>query len=32
MMRLAADVQVLATKEGLTAHRASVRIRMPRTE
>jgi len=28
MMRLAGDVQVLATKEGLTAHRASVEIRM----
>jgi len=28
MMNLAGDVQVLATKEGLTAHRASVEIRM----
>jgi len=28
MMELAHDVQVLATKEGLTAHRASVEIRM----
>jgi len=28
MMNLAADVQVLATKEGLTAHRSSVEIRM----
>ena len=28
MMELAPDVQVLATKEGLTAHRASVEIRM----
>ncbi len=28
MMNLAADVQVLASKEGLTAHRASVEIRM----
>ena len=28
MMNLAADVRVLATKEGLTAHRASVEIRM----
>lgn len=28
MMDLAGDVQVLATKEGLTAHRASVEIRM----
>jgi histidinol dehydrogenase len=28
MMRLAGDVQVLATKEGLTAHRASVEVRM----
>jgi histidinol dehydrogenase len=28
MMHLAGDVQVLATKEGLTAHRASVEIRM----
>ena len=28
MMRLVPDVQVLATKEGLTAHRASVEIRM----
>jgi histidinol dehydrogenase len=28
MMRLAPDVQVLATKEGLTAHRASVEVRM----
>jgi len=28
MMDLAADVRVLATKEGLTAHRASVEIRM----
>ena len=27
MMRLAGDVQVLATKEGLTAHRASVEVR-----
>jgi histidinol dehydrogenase len=27
MMRLAPDVQVLATKEGLTAHRASVAVR-----
>jgi len=27
-MNLAADVQVLASKEGLTAHRASVEIRM----
>ena len=30
MMRLAPDVQVLATKEGLTAHRASVEVRMTR--
>jgi histidinol dehydrogenase len=28
MINLARDVQVLATKEGLTAHRASVEIRM----
>jgi histidinol dehydrogenase len=28
MMELAPDVQVLAAKEGLTAHRASVEIRM----
>ena len=28
MINLAGDVQVLATKEGLTAHRASVEIRM----
>ncbi|MHC4177255.1 MAG: histidinol dehydrogenase, partial [Planctomycetota bacterium] len=28
MMNLAGDVQVLATKEGLTAHRASVEIRI----
>jgi histidinol dehydrogenase len=28
MMRLAADVQTLATKEGLTAHRGSVEVRM----
>lgn len=28
MMRLAPDVQVLASKEGLTAHRESVEIRM----
>jgi len=28
MLRLAGDVQVLATKEGLTAHRASVEVRM----
>jgi histidinol dehydrogenase len=28
MLRLAPDVQVLATKEGLTAHRASVEVRM----
>jgi histidinol dehydrogenase len=28
MTRLAADVQVLATKEGLTAHRGSVEVRM----
>jgi histidinol dehydrogenase len=28
MMELARDVQVLATKEGLTAHRASVEVRM----
>ena len=28
MMRLAGDVQVLATREGLTAHRASVEVRM----
>jgi histidinol dehydrogenase len=28
MMRLAPDVQVLATKEGLTAHRGSVEVRM----
>ncbi|MBN2475506.1 MAG: histidinol dehydrogenase [Pirellulales bacterium] len=28
MMNLAADVQTLATKEGLTAHRASVEIRI----
>ncbi len=28
MMRLAGDVQVLATKEGLTAHRVSVEVRM----
>ena len=28
MMRLAPDVRVLATKEGLTAHRASVEVRM----
>jgi histidinol dehydrogenase len=28
LLRLAPDVQVLATKEGLTAHRASVEVRM----
>jgi histidinol dehydrogenase len=28
MAELASDVEVLATKEGLTAHRASVRVRM----
>jgi histidinol dehydrogenase len=28
MMRLAPEVEVLATKEGLTAHRASVEVRM----
>jgi histidinol dehydrogenase len=28
MMRLAGDVQTLATKEGLTAHRGSVEVRM----
>ena len=28
LMRLAPDVRVLATKEGLTAHRASVEVRM----
>jgi histidinol dehydrogenase len=28
LMRLAPDVQVLATKEGLTGHRASVEVRM----
>ena len=28
MMKLAGDVQVLATKEGLTAHRGSVEVRM----
>ena len=28
MMRLAPDVQVLATKEGLTAHRGSVEVRL----
>jgi histidinol dehydrogenase len=28
MARLAPDVQALATKEGLTGHRASVEIRM----
>ena len=28
LMHLAPDVQVLATKEGLTGHRASVEIRM----
>lgn len=28
MMHLASDVQVLATKEGLTAHRGSVEVRM----
>ena len=32
MMRLAGDVQVLATKEGLTAHRASVEVRMVNDE
>ena len=32
MMRLAGDVQVLATKEGLTAHRASVEVRMVKDE
>lgn len=30
MLELAPDVQVLATKEGLTAHRASVEVRMGR--
>ncbi len=28
LMELASDVQILATKEGLTAHRASVEVRM----
>ncbi len=32
MGKLAPDVQVLATKEGLTAHRASVEIRMKNNE
>jgi len=32
MMRLAGDVQVLATKEGLTAHRESVTKRMTKDE
>ena len=32
MMRLAGDVQVLATKEGLTAHRASVEVRQSLTD
>ena len=32
MMRLAGDVQVLATKEGLTAHRESVTRRMTNDE
>jgi histidinol dehydrogenase len=30
MLELARDVQMLATAEGLTAHRASVEIRMKR--
>ena len=30
LMNLAPDVQMLATKEGLTAHRASVEVRMTR--
>jgi histidinol dehydrogenase len=28
LRQLAGDVQMLATKEGLTAHRASVEVRM----
>ena len=32
MLHLAGDVQVLATKEGLTAHRASVEVRMMKGE
>jgi histidinol dehydrogenase len=32
MMELAPDVQVLATKEGLTGHRASVEVRMTKDE
>jgi histidinol dehydrogenase len=32
MMQLAGDVQVLATKEGLTAHRGSVEVRMTKLE
>ena len=32
MMHLAGDVQTLATKEGLTAHRGSVEVRMTRDE
>jgi histidinol dehydrogenase len=32
MLDLARDVQVLATAEGLTAHRASVEIRMTNHE
>ena len=32
MMRLAGDVQMLATKEGLTAHRGSVEVRMTKSE
>lgn len=31
LLRLAPDVQVLATKEGLTAHRGSVEVRLSRT-
>ncbi len=32
MMRLARDVRMLATKEGLTAHRASVEVRMTKCD
>jgi histidinol dehydrogenase len=32
LANLAADVQIMATKEGLTAHRASVEVRMGRDE
>jgi histidinol dehydrogenase len=32
LMNLAPDVQSLATKEGLTAHRGSVEVRMTKSE